>query len=497
MALLLLFFLFTYIFTASTAFLFPKVGIDIKKAFIPWVGTNEVIKMVGKPIWWTILAYVPVANLFIIVSIASELPQCFNRDTFKDLFFALVFPWVYFPIIGRKEETKYLGKLENVKTEKGFGREWGDAVLFAIVAATLIRWASFEAFTIPTPSMEGSLLIGDYLFVSKLHYGPRTPNTPLQIPLTHQSIWFTADAQGQGGKKSYSDAIQLPYYRLPGFTSLENNDVFVFNYPDDNAHDPIDLKTNYIKRCVGVAGDKIHIKKGELYINDQLAKKPEELQFSYLIESKNALHIDFEELGLSEHEIYTISKGTYLNFLIERDLITQEEATTTGQFFYMAHLTVQDEEHLKARVGQNIVKVYKNIFQNESKSPRGDVFPNDPNFKWNVDNFGPLVLPSKGMTVKMTKENVIVYQKALYSYEGLNDIKVTDDYQLFIDGKKVTEYTFKQNYYWAMGDNRHNSLDSRFWGYVPEDHIVGKAFMIWMHSGVNGMDLSRIGTIIN
>lgn len=492
MTLLLLFFLFTYIFTISTAFLFPKANVEIKKAFIPFIGTHELMKMLGKPMYWSILAYIPVSNLFIIVSAASELPKCFNRDEFKDLFFALVFPWVYFPVIGKKEDVKYLGTFENMVKAKNPGREWGDAILFAIVAATLIRWASFEAFTIPTPSMEGSLLIGDYLFVSKLHYGARTPNTPLQIPLTHQSIWFTADNEGKGGKKSYSDAIQLPYFRLPGFSKLQNNDVFVFNYPDDHTHDPVDLKTNYIKRCVAIAGDKLEIKKGDLYINDVLAEKPENMQFSYLFESSVILSALFEEFKLEEHEVNQIPKNLYLNWLYERELITVDYKTTNN-FFYMGYFTEEIAQDLKNR-GVNITK---NIYQNISKESTSNVFPNDPSLTWNVDNFGPLVLPAKGMTMTMTKENVILYQKALTLYEGVKNVKISDEHQLVIDGKVVSEYTFKQNYYWAMGDNRHNSLDSRFWGFVPESHVVGKAFMIWMSQGQDGIRWNRLGNLIN
>ncbi len=474
MVLLLLFFLFTYIFSIASFSLLEKAGVDSKKAFIPWVGIDALVKLIGKPTYWTILAHLPVTNLFIIVSIASELPKCFNRNKFLDLFLTLVFPWVYLPIMGKQEETKYLGTLEQIDAPKQAGREWADAILFAMVAATLIRWASFEAFTIPTSSMEGSLLRGDYLFVSKLHYGARTPHTPLQIPLTHQSVWFTANADGTGGVPSYSKAIQLPSFRLPGFTELKNNDVFVFNYPADNSHDPVDLKTNYIKRCVGIAGDKIEIKQGQLFVNDKMADNPEKIQFNYHLETKIAVTEEFLELDQGELQAFSMGGN---------------------RFIYGAILTPAEVEKTKSLLGNNIIKLESMILKEKSFEP--SIFPHDPNVLWNVDNFGPLVLPSRGMTVPMTKENVIVYQNAIYQYEGVKNAKVTNDYKLMIDGKVVENYTFKKNYYWAMGDNRHNSADSRFWGFVPEDYIVGKAFMIWMSSSPNGTRWSRIGTLID
>ena len=326
---------------------------------------------------------------------------------------------------------------------KSKAREWVDAILFAIVAATLIRWVFLEAFTIPTPSMENSLLVGDFLFVSKIHYGPRTPKTPLQIPLTHQKIWWT-------NIPSYLDIIQLPQYRLPGFSDIQRNDVVVFNYPAENH--PTDLKTNYIKRCVGIAGDKIEITDTQVIINDQPVDNPPGMEFSYLVKTRNNSSINdrvFKKTGIWDYG-----------------------RTSNG---YRVNATLESAEKLANFPFIETVQVNK---ANEDKSETG-IYPGSGLFSWNKDFYGPIIIPSEGMTIDLTAENIAKYKYVIENFEG-NQSVLEQDGQLIVDGESIATYTFNQNYYFMMGDNRHNSLDSRYWGFVPEDHVVGKALFIWL-----------------
>ncbi|CAN5907444.1 hypothetical protein BH24BAC1_BH24BAC1_04520 [soil metagenome] len=343
---------------------------------------------------------------------------------------------------------------------KGFFREWADAILFAVVAATLIRWATFEAYVIPTPSMEKSLLVGDYLFVSKLHYGPRTPKTPLQVPLTHQTIWGT-------DSPSYSDAIQLPQYRLPGFSSIKNNDVVVFNYPPEDHH-PVDLRTNYIKRAVGIAGDKLEIRDTQVYINDQLLENPTQLQNQYYLLTSTSLNEKF----FRDRNITDVGMGP-------------------GG--YVVNTTPEMAAELER------LDFIKKVAQVKDEAGVGDpeVFPNVPSrYKWNKDNFGPLEIPRKGQTINLTAETVPFYEKIITEYETNDNVEVRDGL-VYQNGQPLQSYTFQQNYYFMMGDNRHNSMDSRFWGFVPEDHVVGKAVLIWMSSDpFSGIRWNRLFTTI-
>ncbi|MBG8555350.1 signal peptidase I [Hymenobacter guriensis] len=351
------------------------------------------------------------------------------------------------------------------KKPKSVAREWGDAILFAVVAATLIRWATFEAYTIPTPSMENSLLVGDYLFVSKLHYGPRTPQTPLQVPLTHQTIWGT-------NIPSYSDAIQLTSHRLPGFSEVKRNDVVVFNVPFEKQH-PADLRTNYIKRCIGIPGDQIEVRQAQAYINGKPATNPPHLQTSYSLYTDAPVRPEiFREQGIVE---YDAANG-----------VPMPGYAGDTVFYSPVHMTTEAADFLRK---QPFVKRLV-----EQRLPAGvpdpAVFPNSVDFPaaaplsattrpWNADNYGPLQIPKEGQTVQISPENAGIYFKIIGQYEHVPGISWQNG-TIYQNGQALTSYTFKQDYYFMMGDNRHNSQDSRFWGFVPADHIVGKAVLIWL-----------------
>lgn len=358
-------------------------------------------------------------------------------------------------------------------------REWWDAILFAVIAATLIRWLIMEAYTIPTPSMENSLLVGDFLFVSKFHYGTRTTTTPLQMPLTHQKIWFT-------NIPSYSEAIKLPQYRLPGFSEVKREDVVVFNIPpkalNDNIDYPVDLKTNYIKRCVGIPGDTLEIRDKQVFANGTPLSNPPDMQFSYDVISTSAIsERNLEKLELGPEDI---ESGSHLE---------------NGTVAYEMWLTREKAEEMKAL---SYVKLIREKPDNPTLDSRG-VIPYSAYFigdhfrdttriaNWTANNFGPLWIPQEGATIKLDKKNLALYGTTIVLYDHNEDARIEGD-KLFIDGQEVSEYTFKQNYYFMMGDNRHNSLDSRYWGFVPEDHIVGKAFFIWLSLDKNAGPLNKI-----
>ncbi len=345
-------------------------------------------------------------------------------------------------------------KKKEEKPKKGPVKEWLDAIVFAVVAATLIRWVFMEAFTIPTPSMEKSLLVGDFLFVSKISYGPRTPKTPLQIPLTHAKIWGT-------DIPSYLDWIQLPQFRLPGLGEVERNDVVVFNYPPEFEH-PIDLKTHYIKRCIGVPGDILEVRDTQVYINGEIGSNPEEMQFMYSLVTDQIIN----------------------DRIFEKYDVWEYRKSTDGYIIHTTPAIAQSMEKLDFVLGLAKAKRPERYVE-----PR--IFPDVRFFPWNADFYGPMEIPGEGKTIQMDEETVAMYGSTITDYENHDDAKIQDG-KLLIDGQEVSEYTFKQNYYFMMGDNRHNSEDSRFWGFVPEDHVVGEAAFIWLSLDANKSLFSKL-----
>lgn len=459
--LILLILHFAYAFGLSK--FFEKAGEKGWKAYIPLYNIIPHLQIVGRPTWWIVLFLIPGINLIMAMGIFTDLLKSFGYDRFYQHALGVLFGFIYFPYLAVSQTLSYKGKVTELpKIKKSPGREWADAIGFAVVAATIIRWSLMEAFTIPTPSMENSLMVGDFLFVSKMHYGTRTPITPLQLPLTHQKIWFT-------NAPSYTNSVQLPSYRLPGLTSIKRNDVVVFNVPgiaENNFEEynrdkwidyPIDLKTNYIKRCVAVPGDVIEVRDTQVYINGEIGENPEKLQFSYLITSTSPIN----SRVMKKHDI--ADYGT-IN-------------SRNNEVLSYAHTTPETAAALeKLPFISSVKKASKN--QSEAEV---NIFPNASIFPWNGDFFGPLTIPKEGMTIEINEESLATYGKVIRLFDH-NDPEsvVIDNNQLTINGQVLTQYTFNQDYYFMMGDNRHNSLDSRYWGFVPADHVVGKGFFIWM-----------------
>jgi signal peptidase I len=358
--------------------------------------------------------------------------------------------------------------------------EWIDAIIFAVIAATFIRMFFIEAYTIPTSSMEKSMMVGDYLFVSKVAYGPKVPNTPLSFPFVHNTLPLSRT------KKSYVEWIKNPYRRLQGFGKVKNNDIVVFHFPEGDTvalnmqnqsyyqlvrtygreriwNDvrnfgevvarPVDKRENYIKRCIGIPGDEIKMANGQVMVNREPMKDFEGIQHNYIVKTN----------------------GTSINpRALDRLRIAENDRTVFSSERYLFPLTDSMVEKLKTFT--NVTSVENTIREAGVWDP--NIFPQNERYPWNVDNFGPIKIPSKGETVNLTIDNLSLYRRIIDVYEN-NELE-TDNDKIYINGEEVKSYTFEMDYYWMMGDNRHNSADSRFWGFVPEDHIVGKASFIWL-----------------
>lgn len=454
--------------------LFEKAGEASWKALIPFYSEMVVIKLVGKPNWWFVYLLIPGVNVVVYFIIIFELLRSFNRDGLLPQLLAIFAGLIYLPLIAFNKEVKYLGKASELPTRhRGPLAEWAEAIAFAVITATLIRWLIMEAYVIPTPSMEKSLLVGDYLFVSKFHYGTRTPKTPLQIPLTHQKIWGT-------NIPSYLDWIQLPQFRLPGTTHIKRNDVVVFNVPpkdlNDNIDYPVDLKTNYIKRCVAASGDTLRIVNKKIFVNGVQEKDPPLMQYSYLVTAKDRIN----ERYLSK---YDISDYRVMGYSGELPVYNM----------YITPATAEDLKQLPfiVEVKQEVSDPFGQFGARSPQTPEPRIFPGGKYYPWNGDFFGPLVVPAKGMTISINDSTLQAYGDAIQYYDFNKDVKIEDG-KLFIRGAEQSTYTFKQNYYFMMGDNRHNSWDSRYWGFVPEDHVVGKGYFIWLSVDPNGSFLNKI-----
>ncbi len=445
--------------------LYEKAGRKSWEAGIPIYNSIVLMKIINRPTWWTFLLFIPIINLIMFPVIWVETLRSFGRRSTLDTFLGIVTCGLYIYYINYTQEVIYSADRDTTAASKT-----GDTVsslLFAIIVATFVHTYFIQPFTIPTASLEKSLLIGDFLFVSKMNYGARVPMTTVAAPMVHDTLPLIHT-------KSYLKWPQLPYFRFPGIEKIKNNDIVVFNWPVDTvekffdtsgrkADKPVDKKSNYVKRCVGIAGDSLAIKDGIVFVNGKVLIFPERAkpQFSYKMAIDPAASIDFESL------------------FKELDITDRYGINNTKDTIYFSALPATSVERFKNVPG--IKSVTRIIHKEIDKS----IFPHTEN--WNVDNFGPIYIPQAGKTVALNLDTLPFYSRIITEYEKNKlEIKGTD---IYINGAKANSYTFQQNYYWMMGDNRHNSEDSRFWGYVPEDHIVGKPIFIWMSWDSNGVGI--------
>ena len=439
-----------------TCKLYTLSGHKAWEAAVPFYSAYILMKIIQRPWWWTILLYIPVVGNVMALVIWTDTSRAFGyRGVWWTLLavFTLGLSLGWISWFGHPVYDSEYRRHRHALDSSILG-----AIVFAVTAASLIKAFTYEAYTIPTSSMEGSMLVGDFLFVNKMAYGTRIAMTPLSAPLVHDSIPLA-------GVLSYLKCVELPYMRLPALRKIKRNDIVVFNWPVDMPDEkPIDKKANYIKRCVAIAGDTLEIKDAVLYVNGKEQKWSErdrpqwEYRLMYKRQSYGSyFYQDLDAMGVEIHR-YGYA-----------DPATGEEIVDAYLSDYMLG---------KVRAAFPGVKVEKQIKapgvpETDSSWP---IFPYGANY--NVDNYGPLYVPKKGDVIHITPDNLSQYTDIITTYEG--NTLTTDGTDIIINGEKTDTYTIKQDYYFMMGDNRHNSLDSRFWGYVPHDHIVGAPALIWM-----------------
>lgn len=579
---------------------FKKADEQFWKAFIPIWSTLIWLKLIKKPKWWLALTFIPVVNIVLGVGMIVELLNSFGRRSLVEHVLGSIFGYIFLPYLALTKELNYVGPVDYDKEKKQTVREWSEAIFFAVIAATIIRTFTIEAFQIPSSSMEKTLLTGDFLFVSKAHYGPKAPQTPLAFPFMHHTMPVLEIP-------AYLDWIQLPYFRIPGFQDVKNNDIIVFNYPKED-YRPIDKREHYIKRCVGIPGDSLRVHNDSVFINGKVLEFPETGQHNYYFSFK------------TQNEAVKI-----FEWARENDLNLKDVEISTARFIASIHCTKRDAERLNQQSfasllndkrptfqdldssgGAGFNKVYPLEFsenQEITKHKKGFIDNSVP--YWNRDNYGTLLIPNEGRTITLNRKNLAIYSdiienyennKIIYSsnlitaYQTLKELpavikrmqnntstridqelnsqipidfakslksalvyqeapdfvklwadqfymrtalstqpripqykkfasdldafqnstaytsevekisaKLNDLYPSFasftrdslntlsknidyieINGKETETYTFLQDYYFAMGDNRHASADSRAWGFVPRDHLVGKAVFVWL-----------------
>jgi len=491
--------------------LYKVAGYKSWQAAVPIYNAIILMKIIKRPLWWVILLFIPTINLILFSVIWVETLRSFGKNSAKDTFLGIITFGLYIYTINYSSNPTHFPD-RSLQAKTGLG-ETVSSILFAIVAATIVHNYLIQPYIIPTGSLEKSLLIGDFLFVSKFHYGARAPMTAVSFPMVHDTIPVIKT-------KSYLKKPQLPYFRLPALQKIKRNDIVVFSWPADTVRQffvrekrvdkPIDKKSNYVKRCVGIPGDTLEIIDGFIHTNGIKNILPERAEVQYTfnayakkgVSSRKLLDEGFEDFdriykieNITESSFQQIipyitgRRGTADNFYVytgskglPTDLIRKLGLRVSETLEVDKQLTITLEEADKLRKITWIDSVKQRI--NSIKVPNESFFPNKIPYNWNEDNFGPLLIPKKEMSIELTRDNLPLYKKIIQEYEG-NQLELTPT-QIKINGEIASTYTFKKDYYWMMGDNRHKSEDSRFWGFVPDDHIVGKPVFIWFSiKGIN------------
>ncbi|MDB4710039.1 signal peptidase I [Flavobacteriaceae bacterium] len=514
---------------AGTWKLYLRANRKAWEAAIPIYNAVILMKIINRPKWWVILLFIPVINQLMFPIVWIETARSFGFNKRKDTALVLLTLGFYLFFINYATNSTY--KINrSLKPRTALG-EWVSSIAFAIIAATLVHTYVMQPYTIPTSSLEKTLLVGDYLFVSKFHYGARVPTTTIATPMLHDSI--PTAIISEKNTKSYLNKPLLPYVRIPGFQKIKRNDIVVFNWPVDTLvhwmdpskgtdFKPLDKKTNYVKRCVGIAGDTLEVRDGYVYINGKQNILPDraKLQFYNKV---------YSEKGLSTQKLlrYTdkeFERKFIINFTsqnqfekVMRYATNNPEKIKDKQFIIttsdegvpkwiingyrldikeistkIRKANITDEIAAKLRKDSEVDSVVKVI--NPKGNKGNNMFPQVTNLSWNTDNYGPIYIPKKGTTVPLNMNSIPFYERIIGDYEN-NELEVIGEH-IFVNGKKSTSYTFKQDYYWMMGDNRQNSLDARSWGYVPFDHVVGKPVLIWFSINEGKIRWERLFTTV-
>ena len=501
----LLFFLsYNLLIFVGSQRLFKLAGVDSWKSLIPVYNILKYLEIIKRPKWWVILVFIPVINLLMIPVIWVEFIKRFNHNSRLDRILVIITLGLYLLYVSYfSKKTKYVENISFSNFERSLG-----SLVFAVVIATIVHNYILQPFVIPTGSLEKTLRVGDFLLVSKFHYGARIPSTVISFPMVHDTIPILKT-------RSYLKKPQLPYIRIPGFQEIKNNDIVVFNWPADTVRKffvkekgvikPRDKKSNYVKRAIGIPGDSLEIKNGVVYLNGQENKLPERAKplYTYKIFSKDGvsssklknLEIDgfirrfvirnlsqesynslkdyilsISNTNENEYLVYTDDQGIPIKKVRElsidiREIIDNEKELS---------LTFNDAN--KIRNSNEFDTIFRSI--EKTNSTNSVFFPGNKRFNWNNDQLGPIYIPKAGEKIKLTIDDLPLYKKIIRDYEN-NEVEIIDN-NIYINGKIARDYIFKQDYYWMMGDNRYNSEDSRVWGFVPYDHVLGKPVFIWM-----------------
>lgn len=445
--------------------LYVKAGRKAWEAAVPIYNAVVLMKIINRPWYWVILLFIPIVNLIMFPVVWIETLRSFGRNKTTDTVLGLLSFGLYIYYINYTQDVSHIK--DRSRIPRTSGGEWISSILFAVVAATIVHTYVMQPFTIPTSSLEKTLLVGDFLFVSKFHYGARTPMTAVAFPMVHDTIPILKS-------KSYLKDLQIPYFRFPGFQKIKQNDIVVFSWPPDTLTNitnprskvdikPLDKKSNYVKRCVGLPGDSLEVRDGYVYINGTKNELPgrAKLQFGYAFRTKNPLNPSFAA------EQYDIT-----------DLYPMDNPPSYRVF--RAMMTDASYERFKNYPGMDT------IFKTTAKKDVSDLstFPQSPYYQWNTDYFGAMYIPKAGASVAITAETLPLYRRIIEVYEGSEmgiENKISQSgTQVLLNGNPLTSYTFKLDYYWLMGDNRNNSQDARMWGFVPFTHVVGKPVLVWM-----------------
>ena len=445
--------------------LYVKAGRKAWEAAVPIYNAVVLMKIINRPWYWVILLFIPIVNLIMFPVVWIETLRSFGRNKTTDTVLGLLSFGLYIYYINYTQDVSHIK--DRSRIPRTSGGEWVSSILFAVVAATIVHTYVMQPFTIPTSSLEKTLLVGDFLFVSKFHYGARTPMTAVAFPMVHDTIPILKS-------KSYLKDLQIPYFRFPGFQKIKQNDIVVFSWPPDTLTNitnprskvdikPLDKKSNYVKRCVGLPGDSLEVRDGYVYINGTKNELPgrAKLQFGYAFRTENPLNPSFAA------EQYDIT-----------DLYPMDNPPSYRVF--RAMMTDASYERFKNYPGMDT------IFKTTAKKGVSDLstFPQSPYYQWNTDYFGAMYIPKAGASVAITAETLPLYRRIIEVYEGSEmgiENKISQSgTQVLLNGNPLTSYTFKLDYYWLMGDNRNNSQDARMWGFVPFTHVVGKPVLVWM-----------------